>query len=184
MTTLRWIIATTAIIAPILHLLSDVLEWANGGFSRIQLLINYVGFLQMPFLMLGLYAYQRPRIGWVGLVGSLLYGVAFIYFAHTTLIALEETILDYERLWRKLGGVYTFHGGLMVVGGVMFGIESLRAKVLWRGAVSLFLVGVILNFSVALLPLLNLLQILGSSVRNLGLIGMGVSMMRKPVVLS
>jgi hypothetical protein len=41
-------------------------------------------------------------------------GVAFIYFAHTTLIALEESIPDYEMLWRKLGSVYTFHGGLMV----------------------------------------------------------------------
>jgi hypothetical protein len=68
----------------------------------------------MPFLLIGLYAYQRPRIGWVGLIGSLIYGVAFIYFAHTTLIALEESIPDYEMLWRKLGSVYTFHGGLMV----------------------------------------------------------------------
>jgi hypothetical protein len=177
--TLRWIVAITAIIAPTLHLLSDVLEWTSGGFSRIQLLINYAGFLPMPFLILGLYAYQRPRIGWFGLIGSVLYGVAFIYFAHTTMIALEEAIPNYEMLWGKLGGVYTFHGGLMVAGGVIFGIDSLRAKVLWQGAVSLFIVGVILNFGVALLPLPDVLQILGSSVRNLGLIAMGVSIIRK-----
>jgi hypothetical protein len=35
----------------------------------------------------------------------MLYGVAFIYFAHTTLVALEESIADYESLWRKLGDV-------------------------------------------------------------------------------
>jgi hypothetical protein len=86
-------------------------------------------------------------------------------------------------LWGKLGGVYTFHGGLMVAGGAMFGIDSLRAKVLWRGAVSLFIVGITLNLGVALLSLPDILQILGSSVRNLGLIAMGVSVMRKPVVL-
>jgi hypothetical protein len=177
------IIAMIAIIAPILHLLSDGLEWFGGGFSRIQLLINYAGFLPMPFLMLGLYAYQRPRSGWVGLIGSVLYGVAFIYFAHTTLIALEGSIPNYEILWQKLGRVYTFHGGLMVLGGVMFGLDAFRAKVLWRGAVILFMVGILLNFAVALLPLPEILQILGSSVRNLGLITMGVFILRKPVGL-
>lgn len=180
---LHWIVAITAIVAPTLHLLSDVLEWTSGGFSQTQLLINYAGFLPIPFLILGLYAYQRPRIGWVGLIGSVLYGVAFIYFAHTTLIALEQSISNYEMLLGKLGGVYTFHGGLMVAGGTMFGIASLRAKVLWQGAVILFLVGMILNLGVALLPLPDILQILGSSVRNLGLITMGVSIIRKPVVL-
>jgi hypothetical protein len=181
--TLHWIIAITAILAPTLHLLSDVLEWTGGGFSRTQLLINYAGFLPIPFLMIGLYAYQHPQIGWDGLIGSVLYGVAFIYFAHTTLIALEDTISNYEMLLAKLGGVYTFHGGLMVAGGTLFGIASLRAKVLGRGAISLFMVGIILNLGVALLPLPDILQILGSSVRNLGLIAMGVSVIRKSVVL-
>ena len=180
---LQWIIAITAILAPTLHLLSDVLEWNSGGFSHMQLLINYVGFLPIPFLLFGLYAYQRPQIGWDGLLGSVLYGIAFIYFAHTTLIAIEGSISNYEMLLGKLGDVYTFHGGLMVVGGTMFGIASLRAKVLWQGAVSLFMVGIILNFGVALLPLPDILQILGSSVRNLGLIAMGVSIIRKSVVL-
>jgi hypothetical protein len=117
------------------------------------------------------------------LIGSVLYGIAFIYFAHTTLIALEQSIPDYEPLWRQLVGVYTFHGGLMVAGGVMFGIDSLRAQVLWRGAVSLFIIGIMLNLGVALLPLPDILKILGSLVRNLGLIAMGMSVMRKPIVL-
>ena len=103
MITLRWLIAITAIIAPTLHILSDVLEWTGGGFSPIQLTINYLGFLPMPFLMIGLYAIQRPKISWLGLIGSVLYGVAFIYFAHTTLYALAESIPDYETLWKKLG---------------------------------------------------------------------------------
>ena len=178
MVTLRWLIAITAIIAPTLHLLSDVLEWTGGGFSSIQLIINYLGFLPMPFLMVGLYAVQRPRIGWLGLIGSILYGIAFIYFAHTTLYALEESIPNYETLWRKLGGIYTFHGGLMIAGGVMFGLDSLRTKVLLRSAVLLFVVGIILNFGLALLPLPDILQTFGSSVRNLGLIAMGIGIMK------
>ena len=70
----------------------------------------------------------------------------------------------------------------MVVGGTMFGIASLRAKVLWKSAASLFLVGIILNLGIGLLPLPDILQILGSSVRNLGLMAMGISVIPKPVV--
>lgn len=176
--TLCWVIAIAAIVAPGLHLASDVLEWTGGGFSRFQLLINYLGFLPMPFLMLGLYAAQRPRIGWVGLLGSILYSVAFIYFTHTTLYAIEESIPNYETLWRRLGGVYTFHGGLMVAGGVLFGLAALQANVLWRGAVTLFLIGIALNLALELLPLPEILQIVGSTVRNIGLMGMGVGLMR------
>jgi hypothetical protein len=178
MKTLGWVIAITAIIAPGLHLVSDMLEWAGGGFSRFQLLINYLGFLPMPFLMMGLYALQRPRVGWIGLLGSVLYAVAFIYFAHTTLYAIEESIPDYEALWSRLGRVYTFHGGLMVVGGVLFALAALRAKVLWRGAVGLFLIGIVLNLFLGLLPLPEIVQILGSTIRNLGLMGIGLGLLR------
>jgi hypothetical protein len=172
---LSWIIAIMAIVAPTLHLLSDLLEVTSSGFSSIQLLINYAGFLPMPFVMLGLYAYQHPKISWIGLIGTLLYGVAFIYFAHTTLVALEEAIPNYEILWRRLGVTYTFHGGLMVAGGLMLGIDAFRTSVLSRISVSLFIIGIILNLGMALLPLPEVLQIFGSSVRNLGLMAMGLS---------
>jgi hypothetical protein len=175
-----WVVAITAIVAPGLHLISDLLEWTGGGFSRFQLLVNYLGFLPMPFLMVGLYAVQRPRIGRIGLLGAVLYGVAFIYFTHTTLSAIEGSIPDYETLWRKLGGVYTFHGGLMVVGGGLFGLAALRAQVLWRGAIMLFLIGIALNLGMALLSLPEMGQIVGSTVRNLGLMGMGVGLIRSP----
>lgn len=176
--TLYWTIAITAIIAPGLHLVSDMLEWWGGGFSRLQLLINYIGFLPIPFLMLGLYAVQQPRIGWIGLLGSVMYAIAFIYFTHTTLYALEQSIPDYETLWQQLGGAYAFHGGLMIAGGLLFGLAALRARVLWRSAVILFLIGIILNLILGLLPLPDIVQIAGSTVRNLGLMGMGVGLMR------
>jgi hypothetical protein len=173
---LIYAIAITTMIAPILHILSDLLELMNGGFSQIQLLINYAGFLPMPFVILGLYTIQRPRIGWLGAIGSLLYSIAFIYFTHTTLYALEESIPNYEILWQKLGYVYTWHGGLMVVGGILFAFDSLRAKILPRVAVLIFLVGIILNLSLTFLPLADIWQTLGSFVRNLGLIIIGFSL--------
>lgn len=176
--TLHRVIAVTAIVAPTLHLISDILEWSNGGFSRVQLLINYAGFLPMPFLMIGLYAVQRPKIGWLGLLGAIIYGIAFIYFAHTTLLALEESFPNYETLWQRLSAVYTFHGGLMVSGGLLFGFSALKTKVLWQKGVILFIVGLLLNLLLAFLPLPDILQITGSSIRNLGLIGIGFGLMR------
>ncbi len=55
------IIAVTTISAPSLHLISDVLECSSSGFSNAQLLINYAGFLPMPFLMLGLYTVSARK---------------------------------------------------------------------------------------------------------------------------
>lgn len=176
--TLCWIIALTAIIAPALHLTSDVMEWSNGGFSQNQLLLNYAGFLPMPFLMIGLYAVQRPKIGWLGLTGAIVYGIAFIYFIHTTLLALEESFPNYEMLWHRLGTVYTFHGGLMVVGGLLFGFASLKAGVLWRKGIILFIFGIFLNLILTFLPLPEIVQIIGSSLRNLGLITIGFGMIK------
>ena len=180
--TLCWIIAVLAVLAPGVHLVSDVMEWASGGFSRIQLLINYMGFLPMPFLMLGLYAVQRPKIGWVGLLGAILYGASFIYFAHTTLYALEASIPNYELLWQRLGGVYTFHGGLMVMGGLLFGFAVIKARVLWQGGGILFIVGIVINLGLALVSLPEILQTAGSTIRNLGLMGMGVGLIRTLIV--
>lgn len=174
----RRIVAVTAIIAPLLHLISDILEWKIGGFSRTQLFINYAGFLPMPFLFIGLFAVQRPKIGWLGLIGAIIYGIAFIYFAHTTLYALEESFSNYELLWNRLGIIYTFHGGLMVGGGLLFGFSSLKAGILWRNGIILFILGLLLNLIIAFLPLPDIVQISGSALRNLGLIGIGFGLLK------
>jgi hypothetical protein len=175
MKSLRLIIALVAIIAPALHLLSDVMEWF-AGFSPAQLWINYAAFVLMPFMIIGLYAVQRPKIGWAGLTGAVLYGISFIYFTHTTLYAIEGSVADYETLWNKLGVVYTVHGGLMVAGGLLFSFASLKAKILWHGAVISFLAGIIINFILGLLPLPDILQTVGSALRNFGLMGMGAGL--------
>jgi hypothetical protein len=164
-------------VGPGLHLLSDVLEWSGGGFSPAQLWVNYIAFVLMPFLMVGLYAVQRPRAGWAALCGALLYGASFIYFSFTTLYALVAHIGDYAALWQRLGPVYTIHGGVMVVGGLLFGLASWWANVLPRGPVLAFLVGVLLNLAFSLLPVPELWQTVGSTVRNLGLMGIGLALL-------
>lgn len=160
-------------LAPALHSATDAMEWMQHGFSAAQLELNYLAFLPMPWLLLGLYAVHDPRPHVVGLVGALLYGVAFTYFAHTTLVALTDHVPSYELLWARLGPVYTLHGGFMVFGGLLFAWAVFRRGWLPRAAVGLFAAGLALNLVFALVPVPDLLQTIGSTVRNAGLVWMG-----------
>jgi len=172
------VVGWVTIVAPALHLATDLMEWRQGGFSNLQLWLNYVAFLPMPWLLLGIYAVHRARPHPAALAGALLYGAAFTYFAFTTLYALAEHIPDYAALWQRTGSSYTLHGALMVAGGLLFGAAVLRAGWLPRTAVWLFLAGIGLNLLFALIPVPEIAQIAGSTLRNLGLIGMGLAIVR------
>lgn len=169
----RRLLAIGALVAPALHTLTDVHELLHAGFTPIQLWLNYLAFLPVPAIMLGLYAIQMPRISSLGLVGALLYGFAFVYFAHTTLVAIATQAVDYEQLWSQLGASYTVHGGVMVVGGIAFGWATGRAGVLPRWTAWVFLLGVVLNCLLVFLPLPDVSQTVGTALRNGGLMGMG-----------
>jgi hypothetical protein len=176
--TLRRAVGYAAVIAPALHLTSDAMEWLHGGFTPLQLLINYAAFVPMPLLLPGLVALQRPRISPLGWIGALLWALAFVYFTHTTLTAQEHAIPDYPTLLAHLGGAYTVHGLLMISGGLLFAVASLRAGVLSRRWLGLFMAGLGLNLLVGLLPLPDLLQTLGSALRNIALMGIGVGLLK------
>lgn len=173
------IVGWGAVLAPGLHTVTDLLEWWNGGFSGPQLWLNYFAFLPLPALMIGLYAVQVPRVSKAGLFGAVLYGFAFIYFAHTTLIALTSEVGTYERLLAQLGWIYTVHGALMVAGGLVFAWATARAGVLPTWTARLFSLGLLIHLALALLPLPDLLQIVGSTLRNAGLLSMGGFLVRE-----
>ncbi|GAB2180869.1 hypothetical protein DLREEDagrD3_10920 [Denitratisoma sp. agr-D3] len=167
------VVGAAAIVAPVLHSVTDVMEWYQGGFSTPQLWLNYLAFLPMCWLLLGVYVIQQKRLGYAALVGALLYSVSFAYFTHSTLYALALHVADYETLWRGLGTTYTVHGGFMVVGGLLFAWEAYRASNLPRIAVLLFAGGLLLNLVLTGLPTPDLMQTLGTGLRNAGLVGMG-----------
>ncbi len=175
---LRLIIGLATIMAFTLHILSDFLEVFSGGFSAAQLWINYVAFLPIPFLMIGLYAVQLPLSGWISLTGAIAYGTSFIFFAGTTLYALVAKTANYSTLLEELGSIYTFYGGLMVTGGILFGIAVIIARVLPRWTGWLLILGVSLNLIFRLLTFPALTQIVGSIVRNIAFIGMGIAILR------
>lgn len=177
---LRWATGIAAIVAPSLHTLTDAMEWWQGGFTPAQLWLNYAAFVPMAWLLLGLCALRMPPLGTVALAGALLYGAAFVYFAHTTLYALAEATRDYAALWGRLGATYTVHGALMVAGGALFAWEAWRTRALPRVAVGLFAAGLAVNLALALLPAPDLLQTLGSACRNTGLMAMGWAVLFGP----
>jgi len=177
--TLVRLIGAVAVLAPAIHVASDVLEWLAHGFTPLQLWLSYFAFLSMPALFIGLYAAQRPQIEPFGLVGALLYGAAFIYFAHTALYALAERMATYAALWARLGSLYTLHGGLMILGGLLFGGASLRARRLPRWTALAFLFGIGLNLILGLLPTPDILQTAGSTLRNVGIVGMGHALLAR-----
>jgi hypothetical protein len=177
---LRVLVGLSAVIAPLLHSLSDLIEFSQGGFSTGQLWLNYIAFLPMSWLLLGIYAVQKdPEPGLPALAGALLYGSAFTYFSHTTLLALEQHVATYEALWSGLGITYTIHGALMVCGGLMFAISALSARWLPKAPLLLFISGLTFNLVLALLPVPDLFQIAGSAMRNIGLMAMGYSILAR-----
>ncbi len=174
---LRLVVGVAAIAAPLLHCITDAMEWFQGGFSPLQLWLNYLAFLPMPWLLLGIYAVRAEELAPSALVGALLYGVAFTYFAHTTLFALQSQAPNYEALWQQLGFTYTVHGAAMVVGGLLFAWAALRSRALPRLAVWLFAAGLLVNLGLAMVPAPDILQTVGTAIRNAGIVGMGYALL-------
>ncbi len=170
---LRRTVGATAMVAPALHSVTDIMEWWQQGFTASQLWLNYVAFVPMAWLLLGLCTVRMPPLGGVALAGAIMYGAAFTYFAHTTLYALAETTRDYAALWARLGAVYTVNGALMIAGGALFAWDVWRTRALPRPSAGLFAAGLAVNLALTMLPAPDILQTLGSACRNAGLIAMG-----------
>lgn len=84
--TLSVSVGLAALIFSVLYFASDLLELVQGGFSAGQLVLTYVAVAAIPIFVIGLYAVQLPRIGWLGLVGAVGYAYDFIYFTGTVLL--------------------------------------------------------------------------------------------------
>jgi hypothetical protein len=186
----RIVVGAIAIAAPLLHSVTDVMEWWSGGFTSLQLRLNLVAFLPMPFLLLAIQSAFDPRpgdidrtrrIGVIGRVGAIAYGASFAYFLYSTVYALANDVPDYATLWKRLGAPYTASGAIMVVGGLLFAVDALRHASLPRFATATFLVGILTNLLLAMLPAPEIAQTLGSALRNLGLALMGVRLVRSKV---
>jgi len=184
-TLLKILVGVCAIVAPALHSTSDILEWYQHGLTPSQLWLSYIAFLPMPWLLFGICFLHEPKLGILGFVGALLYGLAFTYFTHTTLYALAEKIPSYPALWPRLGWLYTVYGTFMIYGALLFAWSAWRAAWLPRFSVLLFSSGIAINLLLWLFGAPDSWQTIGSAVRNMGLISIGHAILfnrtRRPI---
>ncbi len=159
-----------------LYLLSDVVEWVQGGFSDSQLWLTLLAEAAIPALVLGLFLLQRPAIGRLGLFSAMAYAYSFVYFTGTVAYALIRDTGNYGDLSEQLQPWMTIHGGIMVLAGLGFGIAVITAGVLprWTGAVlmaGVVLVAISQNWPAAV-------QVVAAGIRDLAFAGMGVALLR------
>jgi hypothetical protein len=171
------LIGISAIVVHSLHILTDILEVVND-FTFYQLVLTYIAFLFIPFVIIGLYAVYWKKLGLLGLIGSICYGISFIYFASTAIYAinsLKNGINNYEIIYNELGIVYVLHGAIMVIGGILFSVSVIKTKVVPIFTGIVLIIGLLINALFSILPINPNYQIIGSIVRNIGFIGIGIS---------
>jgi hypothetical protein len=119
----------------------------------------------------GLYARQVKETGWLGLAGYLLFGlwpVLTVPFTVAEVFILPPLATDAptfvesflgifdgspgEMNFGALGALYDLSGVLLILGGLLFGIATLRAGILSRWAAGLLAVAAALTPAAALLP--------------------------------
>jgi hypothetical protein len=172
----RWaLLGATTLAFSVLYFFSDVLELNHGGFSTAQLALTYAAEAVIPFFVLGLYLVQRPRIGLSGLVGSLAYAYAFVFFTGTVVYALVDHTSDWNALTDRFGTWITIHSVIMVIAGIMFGAATMRAGVLPRWTGATLILGMILMTASVTLP--DGAQTAAAGVRDLAFAGMGGSLL-------
>ncbi|CAN5660738.1 hypothetical protein BH09ACT8_BH09ACT8_14790 [soil metagenome] len=126
-----------------LYFLSDVIEAIEGGFSAAQLALTLVGEVAVPFVVIGLYLAQRPKIGQLGLISAIAYAYSYVFFTGTVIYAIIDSTGNYADLVGDLGVAMTLHGGIMVFAGVGFGIAVVRARIVPRWTGLALMVGVV-----------------------------------------
>ncbi|MEA2146481.1 MAG: hypothetical protein QOG59_2068 [Solirubrobacteraceae bacterium] len=159
----------------IVYFVSDVIELIQGGFSSTQLALTYAAEVVIPFLVLALYAFQRPRIGRIGFIGALAYAYAFIFFTGTVAYALVDHTSDWNALTHRFGAWITIHSAIMVIAGIMFGLATIRAGALPRWTGATLILGMILMTAAMTLP--DGAQTAAAGVRDLAFAGMGGSLL-------
>jgi hypothetical protein len=121
------LIGVAAVSFSALYLLSDVTEALHGGFSVPQLLLTLVAEAAIPFITIGLYAVQRPRIGRLGLISAFAYAYAFAFFTGTVVYALVNGTNDYSALSDDLGALMTAQGAIMAFAGMGLALLASRS---------------------------------------------------------
>jgi hypothetical protein len=172
---IRWA-GLSAMVAGILYVLVGMFHPLNvlSSVTTPRWAIVHVIATAMCFFILfgmtGLYARQAEKSGWLGLVGFFLYSLSWVLtvtftFAEVFILPLLATSAPAfvqgflgafsssgDPNFAVLANLWTVTGVLYILGGLLFGIATFRAKVLSRWAAGLLAVGSVLSPMATLLP--------------------------------
>lgn len=173
----RSVVGAAAIAFPLVYLVSDVVETAQGDFSTARLVLTYVGEAGFPLFVVGIAALVHREVPTWALLGAVAYAYSFVFFTGTVLWALVAHTPSWEVLGDDFGWWMTAHGAVMVLGGVLLGAGIVRSGALpaWTGWA--LAVGVVLVAAASGLG--NLERTLAAAVPDAAFVGMGVALLRR-----
>jgi len=172
---IRWA-GLSAMVAGILYMLVGMFHPLNilSSVTTTRWAIVHVLATSMCFFILlglaGLYARQAEKSGWLGLAGFFLYSLSWVLtlgytFAEVFILPLLATQAPAyvqgflgaysssgDPNFAVLANLWTVTGILYMGGGLLFGIATLRARILSRWAAGLLAVGSVLSPMAVLLP--------------------------------
>ena len=173
---IRWA-GLAALIAGICYVLVGIFHPANvaSSVTTDRWAIVHVLACAMSFFgvlgLTGLYVRQALKIGWLGLAGYLLFSLwmvlimGFSFVEAFVLPHVASTAPAFVEAWMKmfngpasnydlgvLPTIWTLTAPLYILGGLLFGIATLRAGILPRWAGALLAVGTLFAPLAALLP--------------------------------
>ena len=174
---IRWA-GLSAMVAGMFYVLVGLFHPPNvlSSVTTTQWAIVHVLAIAMCFFgilgMVGLYAKQAEKSGWLGLAGFLLFSLWFAFilgFSFVETFILPSLATEAPKVVDGFLGmftstaseinlgilptIWTLTAPLYVLGGLLFGIATFRAGILPRWAGGLFVIGTALAPVAALLPL-------------------------------
>jgi hypothetical protein len=174
----RTLVGGAAIIFPLVYLVSDIVEVAQGDFSAFRLCLTYAGEAGFPLFVVGLAMLVQEWIPRWAALGALAYAYSFVFFTSTVIWALVAHTSSWEMLNKDFGWWMTVHGAVMVVGGITFGAGIVLTGVLppWTGWA--LAVGVVLVASASGMG--NAERTIAAAVPDMAFVGMGLALLRRP----
>jgi hypothetical protein len=172
------VVGVAAILFPVVYLVSDLVEVAQGDFSVFRLSLTFIGEAGLPFVVVGLVALLFDRLPRWATLGALAYAYSFVFFTSTVVWAIVARTPSWETLGADFGWWMTVHGAVMVVGGIAFGTGVALSGVLppWTGwALAL---GVVLVAAASGMG--NLERTLAAAVPDVAFAGMGMALLHRP----
>ena len=172
---IRWA-GISAMVAGIFYVLVGLFHPLNviSSVTTTRWIIVHILATAMCFFVLiglaGLYARQAEKSGWLGLAGFFLYSLSWVLtlgytFAEVFILPplatqaptfVQGFLAAYsssgDPTFAVLANLWTVTGVLYILGGVLFGIATFRARILSRWAGGLLAVGSILSPLASLLP--------------------------------